>query len=235
MVKRKKENDESSSINGSNDSNKKITRRCYKLSTKIKLVEDYRSHHPAMPMSQWLQKLNVSSEGDFVLPYSTFKKWVNNYDDMVAKADKFNECKGKLEKKKLRVRPYSDMESILAEYLRLRNIRLRSEGKPISSMNFIRAKAKEFYADLYGEEKAQLFKASSGWACRFKKYFRSILKPPMYQRVYALSENEYDDDDDDDDDEEEDEENDNFDDQAEKDKSCASESLDQSSEKWTSV
>ena len=246
MVNGKKEKDGSSSINDRNDNNnKKTTRRCYKLSTKIKLVEEYRSHHPAIPMSQWLQKLNVSSEGNCVLPYSTFKKWVNNYDDMVAKADKFNECKGKLEKKKLRVRPYSDMESILAEYLRLRNIRLRSEGKPISSMNFIRAKAKEFYADLYGEEKAQLFKASSGWACRFKKYFRSILKPPMYQRVYALAENEYDDDDDDDDghedddnddeEEEEDEENDNSDDQEEKDKSCASESLDKPSEKWTSV
>ena len=221
-----KKGKDGSLINSSNNK-KKTARKCYKLSTKIKLVEEYKSHHPRMPMTKWLEKRNLSSDKNCQLAYSSFKAWVTNYDAMIQKSCITNEGEGKMEQKKLRVRPFKEIENILAEYLRLRNIRLRSEGKPISSSNFIKKKAKEFYADLYGEEKAQLFKASAGWAFRFQHFFKSILEPPPMQKRSqhedTETENKYDTDDDDDDDKEEDAEKDSDEE--------SNKSLDQSSEK----
>jgi len=162
-------------------SSEKKSRKSYTLSAKIKVVKEYKSQQHRVSITKWLEKRNSASE--IKLQYSSFKRWVQNYDTMIQSSS----VPSKLESKRVRTRPYEDMEKILAEYLSIRNMRLRSERKPVSSSTFIRNKASEFYIDLYGEEAAKLFKSSGGWAHRFQNCYKDILAPQEPNQIVKES------------------------------------------------
>ena len=70
------------------------------------------------------------------------------------------------------------MEEILVGLLRIRNERLRKEGKPKSPHAYIRKKAEQFYFDMYGDS-ATSFKFSSGWVFRFQDRYKHVLDPDV--------------------------------------------------------
>ena len=54
--------------------------------------------------------------------------------------------------KKIRSRPFQELESVLVEFLRVRNDSLRKKGMPVSNVAFIKDRANMFYKDMYNVE-----------------------------------------------------------------------------------
>ena len=76
--------------------------------------------------------------------------------------------------KKIRSRPFQELESVLVEFLRVRNDSLRKKGMPVSNVAFIKDRANMFYKDMYNVEveifdiaTKGTFKCSTGeYTCR---------------------------------------------------------------------
>lgn len=115
-------------------------------------------------LKAWLKDKN-QKEGTNIA-YATMYKWVKKYGKMDEErgSDVGHSSVGHL--KKLRTRPHQELETILVEYLRVRNETLRKRGLPLSSVAFIKDRANMFYRDMYGngddDGGIKGFKCSSG-------------------------------------------------------------------------
>lgn len=140
-------------------------------------------------MAAWLRFKYAEDETN--IARSTFFRWYQTYGKQVKEANDGNDGNKSADdrsfdftestcrhRKRIRTRPFHEMESILIEILKVRNQRLYRQKKPLSTPAFIRNKANALYKDLYGEESASAFKCSNGWLSRFMDHYASVLTPP---------------------------------------------------------
>lgn len=105
-------------------------------------------------MYKWVQKYAQESEipGGMENSSSSHSKKRNSS----ALQEEWQSSIGHL--KKIRSRPFQELESVLVEFLRVRNDSLRKKGMPVSAIAFIKDRANMFYKDMYnveGEHDAQ--------------------------------------------------------------------------------
>ena len=196
------------------------------LPTQSGKTNDFTSR--AKKLKSWLNGVNERDElGLGHLSYQTIYKWVQNYSETVTKQnddsglnvdDKKKNVNStwKMGKasvngdfssdytsigdfKKVRSRPYQELENILVAYLKVRNENLRKRGLRPSSVQFIKERANLFYRDMYtdgtddnmaysigananGANAQKEFKCSNGWVHRFKKRYKHILEPSEEDR-----------------------------------------------------
>ena len=156
---------------------RKKSRQSFSMSTKISWVKEYQSCPPGTNMRSWLEKKNASDSAK--VSYTSFRRWVMNLQTM-KQSDL--ETYFPVRSKKHFIRPHDEMEKVLVEFLRIRNSRLRAAGKRKSTPCYIRAKAKEFFDEMYGDDSSIDFKASNGWFGRFQDSYKHLLDPESIQK-----------------------------------------------------
>jgi hypothetical protein len=148
------------------------SRRSYTTATKIEWVREFQSCPQGTTMRSWLQTKN-KAEGTNVT-YASFRRWVTNFQNVTDKNASTNvssvvnnvpSC------------PLTALEDVLAQFLKLRNSRLRASEEPISSPNYIKAKALEFYEEMYGNDSTFEFRASNSWLHDFLESHKNALDP----------------------------------------------------------
>uniref|UniRef100_A0A7S2R705 HTH CENPB-type domain-containing protein n=1 Tax=Eucampia antarctica TaxID=49252 RepID=A0A7S2R705_9STRA len=169
----------------SDKSSERRIRQTFTMSTKISWVKGYLSCPQGTNMRNWLERKNASENTR--VSYTSFRRWNMTLHNMTHK-DIMN-CSSRLSKK-ISVRPHNEMEKVLIEFLRIRNYRLRASGRRKSTPVYIRAKAKEFYEEMYGDDSPLEFKASSGWLGRFQDAYRHLIDPDFSQQEDENKKNE---------------------------------------------
>jgi len=152
---------------------KKKSRQSFSMSTKISWVKEYQSCPPGTNMRNWLEKKNKG--GNTKVSYTSFRRWVMNLQTM---SSSDLETYFPVRSKNF-VRPHNEMEKVLVEFLRVRNSRLRAAGKRKSTPCYIRAKAKEFFDEIYGDDSSIDLKASIGWLGRFTDSYKHVFDPEI--------------------------------------------------------
>jgi len=148
------------------------SRQSFSMTTKIFWVKEFQACPQGTNMRKWLEEKNISENTR--VSYTSFRRWNMTLKNMTNE-DIFN-CSSLFSKKNYR-RPHSEMEKVLVEFLRIRNHRLRAFGRRKSTPGYIKAKAMEFYEELYGDDSTQKFKASNGWLGRFQDSYIHLLDP----------------------------------------------------------
>ena len=156
---------------------KKKSRQSFCMSTKISWVKDYQSCPPGTNMRRWLEEKNAR-DGTKV-SYTSFRRWVVNLQSMT-RSDL--ETYFPVYSRKNFTRPLNEMEEVLVKFLSVRNFRLHASGKRKSTPCYIRAKAKEFFDEMYGDDSSIDFKASNGWLDRFQNSFKHLLDPELLHK-----------------------------------------------------
>jgi len=155
----------------SSQSEEKKSRQSFQMTTKISWVKEYQSCPKGTNMRYWLKRKNESENTK--VSYTSFRRWVMNLQSM---PNKELESLLRVRSKKKIIRPQNEMEEVLIEFLRIRNCRLQASGKPKSSPSYIRAKAKEFYEEMYGEKSSAEFNASTSWFGHFQDSYKHLFE-----------------------------------------------------------
>jgi len=124
-------------------------------------------------MRNWLEKKNKVDNTK--VSYTSFRRWVMNLQTM---PPSHSETYFPVHSKNF-IRPQNEMEKVLVDFLRVRNSRLRAAGKRKSTPCYIRAKAKEFFDEIYGDDSSIDFKASIGWLGRFRDSYKHLFDPEI--------------------------------------------------------
>eukprot|EP01083_Nonionella_stella_P035130 95951_1 len=169
---------------------KRKRQRCsYTYKEKVELIMEYKNANACemdknkkVNLKPWLQDKN--NRDGTSLAYMTVFKWYKQFKDMdpLATAEIVtNNHTNSL--KRIRSRPYQELEKILVDILRIRNKTLFAKGLPLSDAAFIKSRAEELYADLYvpddDDNSNKDFKCSVGWISRFKERHKHDIDPLM--------------------------------------------------------
>lgn len=124
-------------------------------------------------LKAWLKAKN--RKDDTSIAYTTMYKWVKKYAKMDLETEavpspshrhqhRINHCRSSSSLlkedwessvshlKKIRSRPFEELELVLVAFLKVRNETLRRKGLAVSNIAFIKDRANLFYRDMYGEE-----------------------------------------------------------------------------------
>jgi len=163
---------------------KRKRQRCsYTYKEKLELIMEYRNAcemDKKVNLKPWLQDKN--NRDGTSLAYMTVFKWYKQFKDMDPLAEIItNNHTNSL--KRIRRRPYQELEKILVDILRIRNKTLLAKGLPLSDAAFIKSRAEELYADLYvpDDDLNKDFKCSVGWISRFKERHKHDIDPTSHE------------------------------------------------------
>lgn len=159
-------------LTSSSKNSSRKSRQSFSMATKIVWVKEFQACPQGTNMRKWLEDKNISENTS--VSYTSFRRWNMSLKHMTNKD--ISRCSS-LFSKKIYCRPHSEMEKVLVEFLRIRNQRLRAFGRRKSTPGYIKAKAMEFYVEMYGDDCPQKFKASNGWLGRFQDSYVHLLNP----------------------------------------------------------
>jgi hypothetical protein len=171
-VSDERENRRSVSVLSCSSIPRKKQRQSFSMKTKLAWVKEYQLNPSGTNMRGWLDKKNIVENTK--VSYTSFRRWNSTLQNMT---NKDIMSYSSPYSKKNSVRPHDEMEKVLIDFLIIRNHRLRSSGRRKSTPGYIKAKAIEFYGELYGDDATHKFKASNGWLSRFQDAYRHLLDP----------------------------------------------------------
>lgn len=164
---------------------RKKQRQSFSMKTKLSWVKDYQSKPAGTNMRSWLDRKNIDENTK--VSYTSFRRWNSTLQHMTNRD--IISCSSPYLKKNF-ISPHDEMEKVLIEFLKIRNHRLRSTGRRKSTPSYIKAKAIEFYGELYGDDSTHKFKASNGWLSRFQDAYRHLLDPDLLKQKETNGEDE---------------------------------------------